>query len=106
MLNPEVSAFVSRQTRKSHSCASEGAAILAKGGDTTADAVLDKVASRLVEQWEAEAGLESFGEALAKVLEFRSSVHRARLELLRRLFQPVRKTDDACLYRSGGARAI
>jgi isocitrate lyase len=55
------------------SLAAEGAAILAKGGDTTADAVLDKVASRLVEQWEAEAGMESFGEAVAKVLEFRSS---------------------------------
>jgi isocitrate lyase len=55
------------------SLAAEGAAVLAKGGDTTADAVLDKVASRLVEQWEAEAGMESFGEAVAKVLEFRSS---------------------------------
>jgi isocitrate lyase len=55
------------------SLAAEGAAALAKGGDTTADAVLDKVASRLVEQWEAEAGLESFGEAVAKVLEFRLS---------------------------------
>jgi isocitrate lyase len=55
------------------SLAAEGAAVLAKGGDTTADAVLDKLASRLVEQWEAEAGLESFGEAVAKVLEFRLS---------------------------------
>ena len=55
------------------SLVAEGAATLAKGGDTTADAVLDKVASRLVEQWEAEAGMESFGEAVAKVLEFRSS---------------------------------
>ncbi len=42
-------------------------------GDATVDATLDKVTSRLVEAWEAEAGLKTYGEAVAAVMEFRAS---------------------------------
>jgi len=49
----------------------EGAASLAKGASV--DAVFDKVESKFVETWEAEAGLETYGEAVAEVLEFRAS---------------------------------
>src|SRR5258706_8620165 len=52
--------------------AKEGAAEYGKGRDTSADSVLDKAASRLVEAWEAEAGLETYGEAVAEVLDFRA----------------------------------
>ena len=36
------------------------------------DALLDAVASQLVETWEAEAGLETYADAVAEVLEFRA----------------------------------
>jgi isocitrate lyase len=52
--------------------AAESAAAHRAGGDLTADAALDKVASRFVEVWEDEAGLETYGEAVAEVLEFRA----------------------------------
>ncbi len=38
-----------------------------------ADARFDAVASQLVETWEAEAGLETYADAVAEVLEFRAS---------------------------------
>jgi len=47
------------------------AEVVKKGA--SAGGALDRVASRLVERWEAEAGLETFGEAVAEVLEFRAS---------------------------------
>jgi isocitrate/methylisocitrate lyase len=37
------------------------------------DGVFDAVESRLVERWEAEAGLETYGEAVAELLAFRAS---------------------------------
>ena len=37
------------------------------------DAILDDVASRLVVQWEVKAGIETYGEAVAKVLELRAA---------------------------------
>jgi isocitrate lyase len=37
------------------------------------DAVFDMAASRLLESWETEAGLETYGEAVAEALEFLSS---------------------------------
>ena len=37
------------------------------------DSLFDKLASRFLEVWEAEAGLETYGEAVAEVLEFRAS---------------------------------
>jgi isocitrate lyase len=36
------------------------------------DAAFDGVASRLLEAWEEEAGLETYGESVAEVLEFRA----------------------------------
>ena len=40
---------------------------------TSVDALLDDVASRLVVKWEAEAGIETYCEAVARVLEFRAA---------------------------------
>jgi isocitrate lyase len=37
------------------------------------DAAFDRVESRLVERWEAEAGLQTYGDAVAEVLAFRAS---------------------------------
>jgi isocitrate lyase len=37
------------------------------------DAAFDSVESRLVERWEAEAGLQTYGDAVAEVLAFRAS---------------------------------
>ena len=52
--------------------AAEGAADYAKGGAARVDAIFDDVESRLVELWEIEAGLETYGEAVAEVLAFRA----------------------------------
>ena len=38
----------------------------------TVDAAFDGAAARLLEAWEEEAGLETYGEAVAEVLEFRA----------------------------------
>jgi isocitrate lyase len=43
-----------------------------KSADASVDALFDAVASRFLEVWEAEAGLETYGEAVAEVLEFRA----------------------------------
>jgi isocitrate lyase len=52
--------------------ASEGVSSL--GGDASGlDGAFDSVESRLVERWEAEAGLQTYGEAVAEVLTFRAS---------------------------------
>ena len=40
-------------------------------GDETVDALFDKVESRFVEAWQNDAGLETYGEAVADLLEFR-----------------------------------
>jgi isocitrate lyase len=37
-----------------------------------ADALFDAVATQLLETWEAEAGLETYGDAVAEVIEFRA----------------------------------
>ncbi len=52
--------------------AAESVAAWKKSPEGGADALLDKVASRLLELWETEAGLETYGEAVAEVLEFRA----------------------------------
>ncbi len=44
------------------SLAVEGLATLNDGDDNRLDAVFDGVESRLVERWESEAGLETYGE--------------------------------------------
>jgi isocitrate lyase len=53
--------------------AAESAAAYRQGKHVTVDATFDGVASRLLEAWEEEAGLETYGEAVAEVLEFRAS---------------------------------
>ncbi len=51
----------------------ESVSVYRKGELVTVDAALDRVVSRFVEVWEAESGLETYGEAVAEVLEFRES---------------------------------
>ena len=53
--------------------ADEGASAYAKGGAERVDAIFDEAESRLVERWEAEAGLETYGEAVAEILDFRAA---------------------------------
>jgi isocitrate lyase len=52
--------------------AAESAAAYQQGKHSTVDAAFDGVASRFLETWEEEAGLETYGEAVAEVLEFRA----------------------------------
>jgi isocitrate lyase len=42
-------------------------------GEVSADALLDKVESRYMEAWQAEANLKTYPEAVADVLQFRAS---------------------------------
>jgi isocitrate lyase len=53
--------------------AAQGAETLQDGDANLVDAVFDSLESRLVEQWELEAGLETYGEAVAEVLALRAS---------------------------------
>jgi len=53
--------------------AAEAAAAHRKSPDAQADAILDRVSSRLIELWETSAGLLTYGEAVADVIEFRES---------------------------------
>jgi isocitrate lyase len=51
--------------------ASEAVAVYLEGKETL-DAMFDSVASQFLEVWEDEAGLNTFGEAVAEVIEFRA----------------------------------
>jgi len=51
----------------------ESVAAFKKNPDGSVDALFDKAASRFLEVWEAAAALDTYGEAVAKVLEFRAS---------------------------------
>jgi isocitrate lyase len=51
----------------------ESAESFKAGKETSLDAMFDRVAARFLEAWEEEAGLRTFGEAVAEVLEFRAS---------------------------------
>ena len=51
----------------------ESAESFKAGQETSLDAMFDRVAARFLEAWEEEAGLRTFGEAVAEVLEFRAS---------------------------------
>ncbi|MGA9752511.1 MAG: isocitrate lyase ICL2 [Acidobacteriota bacterium] len=51
----------------------ESVAAFKKRPDAPVDGLFDKVASHFLEIWEAEAGLETYGEAVAEVLEFRAN---------------------------------
>lgn len=49
----------------------ESAAAFQKDRNINVDALLDKVADRLVDVWQAEAGMKTFAQAVADVMEFR-----------------------------------
>ncbi len=51
----------------------ESVAAHEKKPEASVDALFDKVASRFLEVWEAEADLHVYGDAVAEVLEFRAS---------------------------------
>ncbi|MGD1148043.1 MAG: isocitrate lyase ICL2 [Thermoanaerobaculaceae bacterium] len=51
----------------------ESVAAHKKKPEVSVDALFDKVASRFIEVWEAEADLHAYGDAVAEVLEFRAS---------------------------------
>ncbi|HVT61255.1 MAG TPA: isocitrate lyase ICL2 [Thermoanaerobaculia bacterium] len=58
-----------------------------KRPEGSVDSLFDKIASRLLELWETEAGLETYGEAVAELLEFQASEGEAlemSVELWRR----------------------
>ncbi|MGA9504796.1 MAG: isocitrate lyase/phosphoenolpyruvate mutase family protein, partial [Terriglobales bacterium] len=52
---------------------SERASALRKMTSTELDAALDKIDTRYVEAWQAEAGMKTYGLAVAEVLEFRAA---------------------------------
>jgi isocitrate lyase len=52
---------------------SEAAAAWQQDGEQSIDALFDEVESRFIEAWEEDAGLQTYGEAVAKLLEFRES---------------------------------
>jgi isocitrate lyase len=52
---------------------SETAAAYQQGKHASADAAFEAVGSRFAEAWEEESGLETYGEAVAQVLEFRAA---------------------------------
>jgi isocitrate lyase len=51
--------------------AAEAAATYQEGNEAALDAMFDRVASHFLEAWEDEAVLQTFGEAVGEVLEFR-----------------------------------
>ena len=51
----------------------EAARAFLDSGEPRVDMRFDAVAGRLVECWEEDAGLETYGDAVAEVLEFRAS---------------------------------
>jgi isocitrate lyase len=53
--------------------ATEAVASLREGKETSIEAMFDSVAARFLDAWEDEAELETFGEAVAEVIEFRTS---------------------------------
>lgn len=51
----------------------EAATTWREGREQSVDALFDKVESRFVDAWQEDAGLETYGDAVAKLLEFRES---------------------------------
>ena len=58
----------------------ESAQVLKDATATAAEAVMDRIDTRYMEIWQAEAGLKTYGEAVADVMEFRRS-EGERLEM-------------------------
>ncbi|MEK7867010.1 MAG: isocitrate lyase ICL2 [Planctomycetota bacterium] len=52
---------------------SEAAEAWKAGRITDPEALLDKAATRLVDAWQAEAGLKTYGDAVAELMEFRTN---------------------------------
>jgi isocitrate lyase len=52
---------------------SEGAAALKKGGQAGVDDAFARAESQLVEAWEADAGLQTFGDAIGEVIDFQKA---------------------------------
>jgi isocitrate lyase len=52
---------------------SEAAAKWLDGGEGTVDALFDNVESQFVQAWQEDAGLDTYGDAVARVLQFRES---------------------------------
>jgi isocitrate lyase len=46
---------------------------LREGKETSIDAMFDRITARFLDAWEDEAGLNTFGDAVAEVIEFRAS---------------------------------
>jgi isocitrate/methylisocitrate lyase len=53
--------------------ATEAVASLREGKETSIDAMFDRIAARFLDAWEDDAEPNTFGEAVAEVIEFRSS---------------------------------
>ena len=53
--------------------AAEAVASLREGKETSIDAMFDRITARFFDAWEDDAELNTFGEAVAEVIEFRSS---------------------------------
>lgn len=53
--------------------AAEAVASLRKGKETSIEAMFDRISGRFLDAWEDDAELNTFGEAVAEVIEFRSS---------------------------------
>jgi isocitrate lyase len=51
----------------------EAAAAWREGGEQSIDDLFDRIESRFVDAWEEDAGLKTYGEAVADLLEFRES---------------------------------
>ncbi len=51
----------------------EGAAALGRGEAPSAEALFDKTADAVLEAWETEAGLRTYADAVAELLEFRAA---------------------------------
>jgi isocitrate lyase len=51
----------------------ESVAKLPKGADTPVDTLLERIIGRYNDTWQAEAGVKTYGEAIADVIEFRSN---------------------------------
>jgi isocitrate lyase len=51
----------------------DAAAAWRDGAGQSIDAVFDKIESRFVDAWQEDSGLETYGEAVAELLEFRES---------------------------------
>ena len=54
--------------------AAEAVESLREGKEISIDAMFDRITARFLDAWEDEAGLNTFGEAVAEVIEFRAGV--------------------------------